>query len=594
MITKTKFKEFSRCQRFSALERTMRDEVDANVASEKDNVRDLLSAMFNDGDFDIDPTNEQLETMLPYYNEVEEHTANVASRYFDGEIQYALKTTEQKSFQGWGENYEYKCFVDVYVESETPLIIETKATTTNKFKSLKYKIDGMDEHIFLKRNNIYVLKEEYEDMSHDTKYMKQRAKLLNRFTGAGKYVYDLAVQRWIVERESDREYKYLLAVLNHEYEYNGEEVDGERTYNPQDGQEIVCFIDLTTITKELQDTISLIANQVELFQDELIVDPVPVGIHCERKKTTQCTFYDICWKNVPAKNSIFTYIDNHHGFKEGDTKHFPIDLVNDGITKFEEIPKSWLNREKNVIQRAVYESGKDFIHKGKLRAGLDCLEFPLYHLDFESFPCPLPRYRGEKPYSQSVFQYSLHIQKDYFECDKDSDHLEFLANGFADQRRELVEKMIQDLGTKGSIIVWNQGFEKGRIREFIHFYPEYKAELEAIIERIFDLMYILKSNSNLYQALGFGKEESKIFNYYNVGLQGSFSIKKVLPLFSDLTYQGMEVGNGMEAVVAFASLAKLDVNAYNHKFAALKAYCKQDTWAMVEIADGIKKMVDVL
>ncbi len=594
MITKTKFKEFSRCQRYSALDRSQRDKQDANVISLKDEVSDLLEYMVLSGELDIEMNNSQLETMLPYFNKLEEVTADITKKYLPGDITYSLKTSEQKSFQGWGENYEYICYVDVFVDSDIPIIIETKATTTNKFQSLKYKLDGVEEHIFLKKDNVLYLKDEILNLDYPDKYHANRDKLFNRFSPTGKYVFDLAVQRYIVERESNQEHRYLLGVLNHEYIYNGEMIDGEAVYNEQNGQEIVSFVDLTKITKEYQPIISEIAASIEEFQDELIIDPVPVGIHCDRNKTTQCRFFDICWKDVPKKDSIFTYIGNHHGFLDGETKRYPIDLVNEGITKFDQIPENWLTRPKNVIQRDVFDSRKEYISKDKLRAGLDCLQFPLYHLDFESFPCPLPRFKGEKPYVQSVFQYSLHIESAYGECDKTKNHYEFLADGFNDQRRELVESMIANLGTEGTIVVWNQGFEKGRIKEFIGYFPEYTTELKAINERIFDLMYILKSNQKLYTALGFDKEYSKIFNYYHYELQGSFSIKKVLPIFSELTYNGLEVGNGMEAVVTYASLHGLDRDEYKKKYNALLEYCKQDTWAMVEITDSLKEMVDVL
>ena len=54
----------------------------------------------------------------------------------------------------------------------------------------------------------------------------------------------------------------------------------------------------------------------------------------------------------------------------------------------------------------------------------------------------------------------------------------------------------------------------------------------------------------------------------------------------------MEVGNGMEAVIAYVNLAKLKDVDFDNKYKALLEYCKQDTWAMVEILDEIKIMVD--
>jgi hypothetical protein len=46
----------------------------------------------------------------------------------------------------------------------------------------------------------------------------------------------------------------------------------------------------------------------------------------------------------------------------------------------------------------------------------------------------------------------------------------------------------------------------------------------------------------------------------------------------------------MEAVRAYASYPLLDEAGRTDVQQALVAYCKQDTWAMVEILDGLRKM----
>ena len=109
---------------------------------------------------------------------------------------------------------------------------------------------------------------------------------------------------------------------------------------------------------------------------------------------------------------------------------------------------------------------------------------------------------------------------------------------------------------------------------------------------IFDLMYVLKSNTNLYKELGYDEEDAKMFNYYHKDMSGSFSIKKILPLFSNLTYKDMEIANGVEALVAYANFPKFTQEEYNYKYQKLLEYCKQDTWAMVEILKGLRKLVN--
>ena len=78
------------------------------------------------------------------------------------------------------------------------------------------------------------------------------------------------------------------------------------------------------------------------------------------------------------------------------------------VVKNNAIPFDMLNREKNKIQKETIISGKPYMNEKKIKDGIKQITYPLYHLDFETFPCPLPRYKGERPYTQSVFQFSLH------------------------------------------------------------------------------------------------------------------------------------------------------------------------------------------
>jgi len=142
----------------------------------------------------------------------------------------------------------------------------------------------------------------------------------------------------------------------------------------------------------------------------------------------------------------------------------------------------------------------------------------------------------------------------------------------------------------GSILVYNEAFEKTRIKELAKFYPEYANRLHDINSRLFDLLHVVKTNSKLFTALGYDSERAKTINYYHEDLAGSFSIKKVLPIFSNLSYKDMVVGNGMEAVYAYASYHELNDEERALKQAALIEYCKQDTWAMVEILEELRKI----
>lgn len=297
---------------------------------------------------------------------------------------------------------------------------------------------------------------------------------------------------------------------------------------------------------------------------------------------------------LPATNSILNYIDNHNGFKDlAGNKYDRFDLIKDGMYKIEDVPDTLLHREKNRIQKQVVLDEFPFVDYEKIRDGINKIEYPIYHLDFETFPGPLPRFKGEKCYTQSVFQFSLHIEREPGVCDKEKDHYGFLAYNHEDLREELIKKMIEWIDTsKGTILVYNESFEKSRLKELAEMFPKYKIELLKMREMIYDLMYVIKGNSKIYEPLGYDSERASMFNYYHKNMSGSFSIKKILPLFTNLSYKDLEVSNGMDAVVAYAKFPTLEETLFKHMYKSLEIYCCQDTWAMVEILNGLRELVD--
>ena len=96
-----------------------------------------------------------------------------------------------------------------------------------------------------------------------------------------------------------------------------------------------------------------------------------------------------------------------------------------------------------------------------------------------------------------------------------------------------------------------------------------------------------------------GMKHVDIFNYYHKDLSGGYSIKKTLPLFApSLTYKGMDVGNGMQAYIAYINYDS-DQPTFNklktktERRAALKHYCQQDTWAIVEILRAVREKIKI-
>lgn len=615
-VTKTKFINFSRCPRYVALDEVKKEKLDADVsieeykAEEVEEILDeILKSMYDEEDEDlIDVENPQLDVMMPYYNKIEILAGEHIAKVFGGKTRYSNKTYNQESYDFLSNGIRYLCYVDIYNELDGKKnIIEVKATTSKKYLELEVK-KSKDEKLsffYQDRNGIYQMLEnspEFDagDEKFIKEYQKKKTKLMNRFDKCGKYVYDLAIQRYFVENDLKtngnakdiKNYKYYLAVLNHEYVFDGTyDMNNEPVY----GDDIIRVFDLTSLTKEMLSLIDEEKKKVECYINEMLVSEQRLGVYCERKSVSGCKFVPVCFKKVPKKNSIFTYMLNHFGFKdENNETHYPMDLINDGVTGMLDIPEHWITKPNHIIQRNVVVSGKAYINKEKIKASIDSLSYPIYHLDFETFPCPLPRFKGEKCYTQSPFQFSLHIEKEPGVCDKVKDHLEFLATDTLDRREELVKKLCEYINTdKGTLFAQNVSFEKSRIKELSECFPEYKDKLLKMVrdDFVFDLYYPFGYRaSKFFSNLGYDEEEGKIINYYHENLQGSYSIKKTLPIFSKLTYQNMEVGNGTDALVTYARFKDMKEEEKKDKIKALKEYCCQDTWAMVEILDALRKL----
>ena len=624
-ITKTNFINYSRCPRYAALEEIKSEKLDADITykeykkeEEGEQLKEILGSIFEDDTYEVDLTNKvnkQMEAMMPYYKMVEIEAGRITKKYFGGKSVYAEDTFSQESFEFNKNGIKYICYVDIYNEVDNDInIIEVKATTSNKYVNLKANHKKGEKYSifhFDKDKNCYYLKDEIEGYPLDSEmpldaYLKQKEKLFDRYSSVGTYVFDLAIQRFILEgeyKESHNEerlknVRYYLAVLNHNYVFDGTYEGKKAIYNPDnEGNEIVVFFDMTKVTEEYQNIIKQTEASLEEYLFNLNASPCPMGKWCERKKVKECIYLGpVCGKMIPAKNSSLNYLNNGFGFKTLDGERLKgLELINAGYINMLDIPEEWITSKKHEIQRDSLRFNRPYIDTEKIRAGLNALEYPIYHLDFETMPCPMPRFRGEKPYIQSPFEFSLHIEHAPGVCDKEKDNYIFLAKTFDnDEREELVKALCKYIDPdKGTLFAQNVAFEKGRIKELAAIFPEYREKLMKMYNRGFDLLWLVNTKTELYEELGFDKERASLPNYYNKDLSGSYSIKKTLPVFSDLSYKDLTVKNGTEAIVAYASYNKMTKEEYDLYYEALKIYCQQDTWAMVVILQALRELCQI-
>jgi hypothetical protein len=216
--------------------------------------------------------------------------------------------------------------------------------------------------------------------------------------------------------------------------------------------------------------------------------------------------------------------------------------------------------------QAAHRDGRAILEPGA-REVLRRLGYPRYYFDFEGIDLPVPRWLGVRPYEHVPFQWSCHIEREVGVFA----HAEFLDLSGEDPSVRCIDAMRLSIDPDdgGPIFVYHAPYERGRLEQLAERHPDHAELLQRYIDRLVDLLPLVKEN------------------FYDPRMRGSFSIKKVLPVIADdLRYDELdEVQEGTGAQVAYlkAIFDRPDPGRMADLERKLRLYCRQDTWAMVEI-----------
>ena len=286
---------------------------------------------------------------------------------------------------------------------------------------------------------------------------------------------------------------------------------------------------------------------------------IEIGTHCS--DPYPCEFMDYCWSHIPDV-SVFS-LSNMRA-----TKKF--ELYAQGIIEFHQLPDGYSLTAAQQLQVRCWQKDRLHTEPDKIRVWLKQLTRPLYFMDFETFMPAVPLYKQSRPFQHIPFQFSVHVQANPRSGLK---HLEYLGEPETDPRPAFIKQLLAALGDKGSILVYNKAFEITRLRELQTLYPRLKKPIDQVISRIIDLMEPFQQKW-----------------YYHPAMNGSYSIKQVLPaLVPELSYKDLEIGEGGTAMAAFEGLLKINDQNQRHKIRkSLLEYCGRDTLAMVRILEKLK------
>jgi hypothetical protein len=300
-----------------------------------------------------------------------------------------------------------------------------------------------------------------------------------------------------------------------------------------------------------------VQQRITELKSVLQSDEVPhidIGLHCH--EPYECPLIDHCRSHLPSY-SVFDL--------SGIWKSRAYEWYYDGDIDIQSLPPEGFN-ERQAAQIRLAKDGQDVIDREAIRRFCGELQYPLYFFDVETWNPAIPPFDGTRPYEQHIFQYSLHVQET---PGAELIHYQYLADpDGTDYRGELMLQLLEDIGTRGDVIVYNKGFEHSRISELTHHFPDFALDLLRINSRMVDLMDVFKNGW-----------------YQSPEMRGSYSIKAVLPvLVPELTYKNLDIQSGDVASALFNAAFFGDAYAdFESKREALFQYCGLDTLGMVEL-----------
>ncbi len=198
-------------------------------------------------------------------------------------------------------------------------------------------------------------------------------------------------------------------------------------------------------------------------------------------------------------------------------------LVDGGILDIREVPGDFELTLPQRHQAEAVRTRQPYVDPAPLGAFLDEIRYPIAFLDYETYPCALPRFPRYSPYNHVPFQFLAAHGRTAGRGGR--------ASGIPvhGKRRVRISRssdaLKAALPAEGSIIAWNKPFERGINAKLAERLPSEADWLAAINARFIDLMDVFSDQMVVHPRF-----------------RGKTSIKWVLPaLVPQLSYKGLAI-----------------------------------------------------
>jgi hypothetical protein len=356
------------------------------------------------------------------------------------------------------------------------------------------------------------------------------------------HVDDLTIQSYVLQGVGLELAGICLMHVNRQYVFDGRELDLTQLFTLRSLDEMVRPR-LPEVPARLTAMHAMLA--------EMSAPAVAPDEHC--RSPYECPFWAHCTEEKPAR-----WIYHLPG-----SSKTSIILRRLGVEIIDDIPD---HVNLLPVQRRVKEN-REWIG-AKLGAALTDIQYPVHHLDFETFMPAVPKFSETRPYQVIPTQWSNHIEQ----RDGTLSHAEFLCWDGRDPREELTVRLLESLGREGSICVYSS-YERSILERLAEDFPSLKKDLKAVIAILWDLHLVIRDH------------------YYHPGFGGSYSIKAVLPaVVPTLNYEDLVIRDGGTAACEYHRMV-FAVSDWIEKAEiqeALLRYCERDTLAMVELRKELK------